>query len=170
MGFAVHMRARHNDRPNRVRYPADRLFTSSCSPPFLSKTQLLSVNRCRSTYVGTFTLQIKRLRRRTCASPSGLAIPRSQEPVVHTTGRGCTSPPGLEQPKRAPESNGFQAWKAGTPSLSILFRSPMLEQDRWRCRISRSRRPRTIHHRFLRRKRSPGRYAMNSSKDLIRTG
>jgi hypothetical protein len=104
------------------------------------------------------------------ASPTGLALPRRQEPVVHTTGRGCTSPPGLEQPKRAPESNGFQAWKAGTPSLSILFRSPMLEQDRWRCRISRSRRPRTIHHRFLRRKRSPGRYAMNSSKDLIRTG
>jgi len=66
------MRARHNDRPNRVRQPADRLFTSSCSPPFLSKTQLPSVNTCRSTYAGTFTLPIKRLRRRTYADPLGL--------------------------------------------------------------------------------------------------
>ncbi len=66
LGFAVHKRARHNDRPNRVRYPADRLFTSSCSPPFLSKTQLLSVNRFRSTYTGTYTLLVKRPHRRTC--------------------------------------------------------------------------------------------------------
>jgi hypothetical protein len=42
LDFALSQQARHYARPNRVRYPADRKFASSCSPPRLTTTQLLS--------------------------------------------------------------------------------------------------------------------------------
>ena len=65
LGFASVSQARHDDWPNRVRQPADRKFASSCSPPPLSRTQLLSTKGRRSIPEGTSTLPIKRLHRRT---------------------------------------------------------------------------------------------------------
>ena len=47
LGFAFRLQARHDNRPNRVRHPTDRRFTSSCSPPPLARTQLLSVTEFR---------------------------------------------------------------------------------------------------------------------------
>jgi len=47
LGFAFPLQARHDNRPNRVRQPTDRRFTSSCSPPPLARTQLLSVTEFR---------------------------------------------------------------------------------------------------------------------------
>jgi hypothetical protein len=41
-------------RPNRVRYPADRWFTSGCSPPRLAATQLPSVSGRRRLPGGDF--------------------------------------------------------------------------------------------------------------------
>ena len=40
VGFAFHSQARRDTGPNRVRHPADRPFTSCCSPPRLAATQL----------------------------------------------------------------------------------------------------------------------------------
>ena len=65
LGFASVSQARHDDWPNRVRQPADRKFASSCSPPPLTRTQLLSTKGRRSIPEGTSTLPIKRLHRRT---------------------------------------------------------------------------------------------------------
>lgn len=45
LGFATLQQARHDDRPNRVRYPTDWTFTSRCSPPRLAATQLRSVTK-----------------------------------------------------------------------------------------------------------------------------
>jgi hypothetical protein len=39
VGFAFHSQARRDTWPNRVRHPADRSFTSWCSPPRLAATQ-----------------------------------------------------------------------------------------------------------------------------------
>jgi len=49
LGFANAREARQKQRPNRVRHPTDQTFTSSCSPPRLTATQLLSVTG-RSAY------------------------------------------------------------------------------------------------------------------------
>ena len=48
-GFATIVEARRKARPNRVRHPTDWLFTSRCSPPRLTATQLRSVTG-RSAY------------------------------------------------------------------------------------------------------------------------
>ena len=45
MDFAFVLEARHVIRPKRVRHPTAWPFVSSCSPPLLSKTQLLSTTR-----------------------------------------------------------------------------------------------------------------------------
>ena len=58
-------KARRNTLPNQVRYPTDWLFTSSCSPPHLTVTQLLSVTEPWLTPTRTFTVLLKRLSRRT---------------------------------------------------------------------------------------------------------
>ena len=42
-GFATERQARHSVTPNQVRHPPDCQFTSSCSPPRLTATQLLSI-------------------------------------------------------------------------------------------------------------------------------
>jgi hypothetical protein len=47
-----------NNRPNRVRYPMDRRFTSSCSPPPLTRTQFLSITKFRSNFGKDFHLLI----------------------------------------------------------------------------------------------------------------
>src|SRR5258708_21699792 len=47
LGFAFYSQAHHDNKPNRVRYPADESFTSHCSPPRLTATQLRSVTRFR---------------------------------------------------------------------------------------------------------------------------
>jgi len=44
-GFATHWQARRYTPPNRVRYPTDWLFASSCSPPRFTATQLLSATK-----------------------------------------------------------------------------------------------------------------------------
>ena len=41
-GFTLNEEARRTTRPNRVRYPTDCMFTSGCSPPRLTATQLPS--------------------------------------------------------------------------------------------------------------------------------
>ena len=42
-GFATNEQARHSATPNRVRHPTDCRFTSGCSPPRLTATQLPSI-------------------------------------------------------------------------------------------------------------------------------
>ena len=49
LDFATDLQARRSAPPNRVRYPTDCSFTSSCSSPLLAETQLLSVTG-RSVY------------------------------------------------------------------------------------------------------------------------
>jgi hypothetical protein len=44
--------------PNRIRYPTDCLFASSCSPPHFAMTQLLSATTLWLTPTETFTLLI----------------------------------------------------------------------------------------------------------------
>ena len=64
-GFAVIQQARHGFTPKRVRAPTDWQFASSCSPPRLSATQLLSATKLRLTLTGTLTLLTKRPHGRT---------------------------------------------------------------------------------------------------------
>jgi len=54
-------------QPNRIRYPTDCLFASSCSPLHFTMTELLSATALWHTPTGTFTLLI------TC--PCGRTIP-----------------------------------------------------------------------------------------------
>ena len=134
------MRARHNDRPNRVRYPADRLFTSSCSPPFLSKTQLLSVNRCRSTYVGTFTLPIKRLRRRTSAALRAEAKQPEQARGLRREARGNSQTAGKLWCDHQQVSNDHDACSS-TRKISVLAQQAtevLRLQLRPQCKLQKS--------------------------------
>jgi len=48
LGFAVGQPTRRHARPNRVRHPTDRWFTSGCSPPRLTAMQLPSVTGRRA--------------------------------------------------------------------------------------------------------------------------
>ena len=50
LGFASSQQARRNARPNRVRHPTDRWFTSGYSPPRLVATQLPSVTGLDSVW------------------------------------------------------------------------------------------------------------------------
>ena len=54
--FAMRMQARRHTPPNRVRFTADRQFASSCSPPHLAATQLLSATGHWLTLTRTFTV------------------------------------------------------------------------------------------------------------------
>ena len=58
LDFAVDTQARQRHRPKRVRYPTDCEFTSSCSPPQVALTQLLSVAGGKLHQKGTFTLLV----------------------------------------------------------------------------------------------------------------
>src|SRR5687768_7279724 len=58
--WATHrMQIRHDDKPNRVRLPTDRSFTSRCSPLRIMSTQLRSITKLRPTLTRTFTSQIR---------------------------------------------------------------------------------------------------------------
>ncbi len=57
-GFVTHSQTRHLALPNRIRYPTDYPFASSCSPPHFAMTQLLSATTLWLTPTGTFTLLI----------------------------------------------------------------------------------------------------------------
>ena len=48
LGFATSEQARRAAQPNRVRHPTDWSFTSCCSPPRLSATQLQSITGRRA--------------------------------------------------------------------------------------------------------------------------
>jgi len=65
--FTMHTEARQLIPPNRVRYPTDWSFASSCSPPCLTTTQLLSATRLDDTLNETRTHPISITHRRTCA-------------------------------------------------------------------------------------------------------
>src|SRR5208282_1920167 len=56
--FGLHLgeKVGHDIRPNRVRYPTDQQFTSSCSPPPLTRTQLLSVTKFKPDFDKDFHL------------------------------------------------------------------------------------------------------------------
>ena len=56
--------------PNRIRYPTDCLFASSCSPPHFTMMQLLSATALWHTPTGTFTLLISCPRGRTVPQQS----------------------------------------------------------------------------------------------------
>jgi len=62
-------------RPNQVRYPSDWSFTSCCSPPCLTATQLHSVTGCGTFLKRTCTSLMVCARRRTRAGHR--ACPRS---------------------------------------------------------------------------------------------
>ena len=64
-GFATESEARRNTTPNRVRYPTDRQFASSCSPPRLAATQLPSATELWHTPTRTCTVLIWRHHGRT---------------------------------------------------------------------------------------------------------
>jgi hypothetical protein len=49
--------------------------------------------------------------------------------VVITTGIGSVSPSGLEQPREPLNPNGFQAWKADTPSAGVEGPGCMIKED-----------------------------------------
>jgi hypothetical protein len=65
LGFAINEQARHDSRPKRVCQPTDWMFTSGCSPPRLTATQLPSITKFRLTSAGTRTLLVHRARKRT---------------------------------------------------------------------------------------------------------
>src|SRR3990170_6617620 len=56
LGLPLGKKVGHDNRPNRVRYPTDRQFTSSCSPPPLARTQLLSVTKFKPNFGKDFHL------------------------------------------------------------------------------------------------------------------
>jgi len=70
-------------RPNRVRYPTDRRFTSGCSPPHLAVTQLPSVTGPRTwTWrgltplgPGTLTIALGRIANPSAAKPGRIGNP-----------------------------------------------------------------------------------------------
>ena len=64
-----------NTPPNRVRHPADRQFASSCSPPRLTTTQLLSATELWYTLTRTYTVLIWRHRGRTTEPLRGRRSP-----------------------------------------------------------------------------------------------
>ena len=63
--FVMSEKTRRPTRPNRVRYPTDRHFVSSCFPPRLATKQLLSTTGMWHTPGWTHTILTKRLHRRT---------------------------------------------------------------------------------------------------------
>ena len=63
--FAMNEQARRYIPPNQVRYPADRQFASSCSPPRLATTQLLSASGSWLAPARTSTVLCVRLHGRT---------------------------------------------------------------------------------------------------------
>jgi hypothetical protein len=68
IGLHHHSEVGHDNRPNRVRHPTDQRFTSSCSPPPLTRTQLLSVTTFRPNLARTFTSLIQHTYKRTSAA------------------------------------------------------------------------------------------------------
>ena len=69
--FAMNEKARRYIPPNRVRHPTDRWFTSGCSPPRLTATQLPSVTGSWLAPTRTCTVLLWRLHRRTRPRESG---------------------------------------------------------------------------------------------------
>ena len=63
--FAMNEQARRSAPPNRVRSPTDRQFTSGCSPPRLTTTQLPSATELWHTPARTFTVLMWRPHGRT---------------------------------------------------------------------------------------------------------
>ncbi len=68
LGLHRWQRAGHDNRPNRVCHPTDQSFTSSCSPPLLTETQLLSVTEFRPILTGTSTPPVRCAYRRTATA------------------------------------------------------------------------------------------------------
>ena len=77
IGLRLPLEVGHDNQPNRVRYPADQSFTLSCSPPPLTRTQLLSVTEFKPTPTRTFTLLIRYTYKRTTAGPSARTTSRT---------------------------------------------------------------------------------------------
>ncbi len=67
-GLHHHSEVGHDNRPKRVRHPTDQQFISSCSPPPLARTQLLSISTFRPNLARTFTLLIQHTYKRTSAA------------------------------------------------------------------------------------------------------
>ena len=68
--FAMNEQARRHTPPNRVRHPADCQFASSCSPPRLAATQLLSASGSWLAPAWTSTMLFVRLHGRTRSGES----------------------------------------------------------------------------------------------------
>ena len=67
-GFALNEQARHSLTPNQVRHPTDCRFTSGCSPPRLTATQLPSITE-PTTDSGTDLHRADKASSRTHSSP-----------------------------------------------------------------------------------------------------
>ena len=92
LGFAPWQQARQHARPNRVRHPTDRWFTSSCFGPHLAATPLTFSYRPESACL-----------ERTCTSPIRYTLRRTATvlrtvSVATRRGRRMASPPNLEAP------------------------------------------------------------------------
>ena len=74
LGLHHHSEAGHDNRPNRVRHPTDQRFTSSCSPPPLTRTQLLSVTKYRPYFDRDFHPSIRYTHKRTRSGTPYLTI------------------------------------------------------------------------------------------------
>ena len=56
IGLPLGEKVGRDNRPNQVRHPTDQQFTSSCSPPPLARTQLLSVTKFKPNFDKDFHL------------------------------------------------------------------------------------------------------------------
>src|SRR5437899_5551549 len=79
----MYEQARRSSPPNRVRYPTDRQFALSCSPPCFAATQLPSATELWLSPAWTFTMLLWRLHGRT----------HSGQPRIKVRG-GATRNPG----------------------------------------------------------------------------
>jgi len=119
-GLHHHSEAGHDNRPNRVRHPTDQRFTSSCSPPPLTRTQLLSVTTFRPNLARTFTLLIQHTYKRTSA-----AIHRRFGLISRHGARGGRFVERLSRPVAAPVVGSFDRGREGR----LVSASPPSEPD-----------------------------------------
>jgi hypothetical protein len=122
-GFTIHEQARHSTPPKQVRYPTDCRFTSGCSPPRLTATQLPSITGLRPTRARTYTVQTKR--------PHGRTHGR-RRPATHVFAHNGITPGGASGASRYDER------ARGNSSCWLEAHPPAPAAPRWRPQAVRA--------------------------------